>query len=157
MPTPKKTEQAAASTNVTPRIVKRVPRPAKFIGPVIPAGIYRVIHGVVTLPRPLSEWMRPDGTEIPHEPKFIEAGVVFQYDAHGGLVVDEDGFAVGAQGDEIELGSDDATRLMAAGVIERLDASPSRVGRVFTANMNHVTKPSPRMPVPTASSKRRAA
>jgi hypothetical protein len=80
------------------------------------AGRYRVIHGRIAMARPIEEWQRPDGTEIPHEPKQVFAEM----------------------GDIVELTHEDAERMLgpAAGfpdgldIVEPLDAKPSRVGKV---------------------------
>lgn len=76
---------------------------------VLSPGKYRVIHGRIWLPRPLEERLLPDGSEDPHVPKQIFA----------------------AMGDIVQLTSEDATRMMADGVIEELDANPSKVGVVW--------------------------
>lgn len=41
-------------------------------------------------------------------------------------------YEFGCLGDEVYLTTEDATRMLSDGVIEELDASPSRVGRVWT-------------------------
>jgi hypothetical protein len=69
------------------------------------AGTYRVIHGTIEIPRP--DRLNEDGSE--KTPKSISA----------------------IMGDHIELGDDDAARMIDAGVVERLDAKPSRVGKVW--------------------------
>ena len=104
---------------VMAKIVKRAPRP-KQERPQL-AGTYRVIHGTLTVPRPRSEWTFPDGTENLHEPKTELA----------------------REGDEVELGNEDAFLLLGMdipdsaespralrAVVEALDAKPSRVGKV---------------------------
>lgn len=94
------------------RIAKQVPRHDPFKKSAKDrglAGTYRVIHGSIAIPRPRSEWSLPDGSENPHEPKVIYA----------------------MMGDEIEIGDEDAARMIDADIIEPLDAKPSRVGKVW--------------------------
>lgn len=74
------------------------------------AGIYRVIHGSICLPRPIEEWRNADGSEKPGEAKQIVANM----------------------GDEVFLDAQDAYLMRKAGVVEDLDTKPSRVGKVFT-------------------------
>jgi hypothetical protein len=69
-------------------------------------GLYRVIHGVVELPRPQAEI---DADPSPTPALTIRAQV----------------------GDEIEIGDTDAANMLDADVIEPLDAKPSRVGKVW--------------------------
>jgi hypothetical protein len=129
----KKTESAQSA-----HIVKRIPRPAKDIGPVQDAGVYRVIHGTICIARPKSEYTNPDGTENPFEPKWVEAGIVQltpeRLDPNGKVVA-----KATYAGDEIWLDSENATRLMELDLIEKLDTKPSRVGRVFDARALHAT------------------
>lgn len=86
-----------------PKTAKPTPAERKL------AGTYRVIHSNVLIPRPWDEWHAADGSEKPHEPKTITA----------------------QPGDEVALGDVDAANMLDAGVIERLDASPSRVNKVW--------------------------
>jgi hypothetical protein len=74
------------------------------------AGTYRVIHGRVEIPQDWADWHTPDGQEIPGQPKTITARM----------------------GDIVELGDEDAARMLDADVVERLDAKPSRVGKVWS-------------------------
>lgn len=120
MPIP--TSQRAVKFEPQPpaQILKKVPRPTPQqidAKKRALAGIYRVIHGRVIIPRPVETFTRADGSEIPHAPKFDEA----------------------EEGDEIKVGDEDAARLMDAGVIEKLDARPSRVGKVFDPEEPHMT------------------
>jgi hypothetical protein len=103
-----KGKKAPITTN---SIVKRVPRvdPNKDRKDRALAGDYRVIHGKVLVPRPVEAFLNADGTERPLEAKYEEA----------------------IEGDVLRLTDVDAARLMDAGVIETLDAKPSRVGQGF--------------------------
>jgi hypothetical protein len=83
------------------------------------AGVYRVIHGTLEIPRPIAERLNPDGTDNPFVPKTITVRM----------------------GDEVALGDEDAWRMLAYdkdpaerhkfAVVEPLDTRPSRVGKVW--------------------------
>lgn len=113
----KKTKKAPKAVAVVPEpqplatIAKRVPRPDP-LGDVTraKAGRYRVIHGRVCVPLPESSYLAADGRPDPRKPTFEYA----------------------LMGDEVDLGSDDATRMLALGTIEELDAKPSKLGKVWT-------------------------
>lgn len=105
---------AVEAKSDVPRIVKRAPHPKvlrDYAGNILPsakeralAGVYRVIHGAIMLPRPDSEWKHPDGTRKEGEPT-QEAALI---------------------GDEVYFGDEDAMRFLDADLIEPLDAKPSR-------------------------------
>jgi hypothetical protein len=71
------------------------------------AGEYRVIHGSVNVPIPLSERLLPDGSENEHLPKQVLA----------------------MPGDVVWLNDRDALALLETDVVEPMDARPSRVGQ----------------------------
>jgi hypothetical protein len=120
-PAPKRTRAAAApkpASPTVPRIVKRAPprtpKPGEDPLPISAAeralaGVYRVIHGSIAIPVPLSERLKADGTEDGNKPT--------QELAH--------------PGDEVYLGDQDAASMLDADIIEPLDAKPSRVGKVW--------------------------
>lgn len=96
----------------SPRILHRAPRVdanKKNAKELALGGSYRVIHGQVSVPRPMSERLNPDGTENPHEPKVEYA----------------------QPGDVVSFSDEDAMRLLDSDIIEPLDAKPSRVGKVW--------------------------
>lgn len=103
------------TTTEAPRIVKRAPRPTELEKlqkegfRIMPAGVYRVIHGSVVVPRPHDDWHTKSGKVRAGVPKTDLAG----------------------EGDEVFLSSEDATRLFRFDIIETLDTHPSRVGKVF--------------------------
>jgi hypothetical protein len=93
------------------RIVRRVPRPDPLAGVERQAaGMYRVIHGSIVVPYDPATFTRADGTIDDYKPKFERA----------------------IMGDEVYLGADDATRMLAASLVEPIDAKPSRVGKVWS-------------------------
>lgn len=118
------TTEATTSKKAPKRVQVPVPTTAKAISRLISrsktaaeakrnlAGKYRVIHGRIAVARPIDEWQRPDGTEIPHEPKQIFAEM----------------------GDVVELTHEDAERMLEEDIVEHLDARPSRVGKVKAAD-----------------------
>jgi hypothetical protein len=101
----------APPDDTLPRVLSRVPRKdpdaiAKLRGC---AGAYRLIHGRMAVPRDRTETHNPDGTrkegELPQE--YLLAG------------------------DTVSLCDADAAHGLDNGVIEPIDTSVSRVGRVF--------------------------
>jgi hypothetical protein len=110
-------EAPAAPSGDVPRIVKRVPHPVvkrDFAGNVIKdardrhlAGVYRVIHGAIYLPRPVELWQNADGTRKPGQ----------------------DPQEAALPGDEVYFGDEDAARFLDSNLIEELSANPSRVPR----------------------------
>jgi hypothetical protein len=93
-----------------PRITKKLPRESGFAKTAKErklAGVYRVIHSNVVLPRPENEWK----------------------DEHGKRLPGESSLEVAQPGDEVYLGDEDALRLLADDIVEELDSKPSRVPR----------------------------
>lgn len=88
------------------------------------AGIYRMIHGSIEIDLPRSEWTLADGSVNPDAPKKVRAAVhVIKRDEHGEPTA--------WKGDEVFLSNADAERLIAADMVEPLDAKPSRCGKVW--------------------------
>lgn len=102
----------ASGPDAPARIVKRVqratPEQASAKERAL-AGTYRVIHGSIVVPRQPKDRLLADGTINPHEPTVEYA----------------------MPGDEIQLGDEDAARMLDANIIEELNARPSRVGKVW--------------------------
>jgi hypothetical protein len=73
-------------------------------------GDFRIIHGTMHVPRPLEEIYNPDGSRKENEKPFVTA----------------------KEGDIVRLSVDDAFRALEQGLVEELDAKPSRVGKVFS-------------------------
>jgi hypothetical protein len=119
MPT-KKTSAAAAAPapaakpRAVTRIVSHAPEPPKPPERNL-AGKYRVIHGRYSVPRDRSLTHNPDGTRKENEE-------LQEYAKPGAI---------------LEMTHEDAKAALLAGVVEELDASPSRVGRVFEAGEPH--------------------
>lgn len=96
------------------RITKTVNRVRHEDAPKTPearalAGSYRVIHGHIGVVLPEKDWRNPDGSLRPGVPTTANAEV----------------------GDEVWLNDVDAANALDAGLIEPLDARPSRVGMVW--------------------------
>jgi hypothetical protein len=129
-PPPAPLAGAGESSSYLVKSVKLVPVPEKDL-----SGVYRVIHGNHLLPVPREQRLHPDGTENPHAPMTVSAGIhVVGRTAKGDPIY---------KGDEVWLSHADAYRLLAMewpdgeerhmhALVEALDAKPSRVGKVFT-------------------------
>jgi hypothetical protein len=94
-------------------------KPAKDL-----SGTYRVIHGTLHLPVPEHERLLRDGTVSPHASKTRMAKV------HP--IVSPSGHVTGYIGDEVWLCHADAERCLRADVVEPLDTTPSRCGKVYS-------------------------
>ena len=105
--------EALVASQKPAEFVKKVPRVDKAIEKLFAqqkGGIYRVIHGGLAVPRPHADWHYPDGTVNPNELAQTRA----------------------IPGDELRFDHLDAARLLDLGVIEPLDAKPSKLDkRVF--------------------------
>jgi hypothetical protein len=91
-------------------IVKRQTRQNKRIQALLArklGGVYRVIHGKLTLPRPAAEWQNADGTPKDNESPHLMA----------------------LPGDEVRLNDLDAAILIDRSVIEPLSANPSKLNK----------------------------
>jgi hypothetical protein len=105
-------------------IAKLAPREKRRTAyPEMPAGVYRVIHGRLVLPLPEDKWIRDPDT-----------GAVLQKQTEATIHVakrNAKGEPIEWVGDQVSIPtSDEASRLCAQNILEPLDASPSRCGKV---------------------------
>lgn len=126
------TEATATPDQKTTRILRSF-APEKKLPAVNLAGEYRVIHGGIDVPRSWDEWHTPNGDEIEDAPRTRRATI------HGVKFAIADDLANGIckgdplefVGDELFLTHEEATRLLAASLVEPIDTKPSRCGKVW--------------------------
>lgn len=127
-------------------ITKRIPNPAEEARKAKTkghAGVYRVIHGNITVVRPWEEWHGKSGKPIKGASRTITARCVptkfaMVDDKHEGI---RKGDPIEWKGDEIWLNDEDAYRLLALDYpaaerlkharVEKLTDNPSRCGTVW--------------------------
>ena len=103
------------STDPQPmRLVKAAPVPEKKPEKDL-SGVYRIIHGSFTGPRPRSETHNDDGTRKENVELNQEFGA----------------------GAEVYLNHEDAKRALRACTVEEISANPSRVGKVYEPSAPH--------------------
>lgn len=126
-------------TKAAPRLIDEISKSKKKGY----AGTYRMIHGSVVLPRPWDEWHTASGKVRMGAPRTMTATIypskIAQADdKEAGIKA---GDVVEYIGDEVYLNDEDAWRLLGMehpadkrehhAMVERLDAVPSRCGKVW--------------------------